>query len=443
MAKKNKKKRKPAASPSTNSKPAAGMPIEEMLRRLEPDNRQKLFAALSQTQRRQQFTFSGVSKDVSIQNTRVVNIANEDVSKNINRVLSRFPNLSQDELTKIYSKQFQEYNQELVNRNLAMSEEAIKKQDTIDLRSLGARTKVAHDMPEINISSDMAQTLMPYIKDKSTGFYRTIPCFSKGVIRTNTSRYIYFEVINLDMEKKRYSVMLRDYALLEMSDGSTIWQPGIYGTAEILSNDADEEYEIRAAEEDCVLFYEIYQQISTKSLGWNRIQRTAWKEIAIANAKTMADRLKSQETNNVVQLARLFLRYVSLSNFILESNKPKIAPGQKEKLERNKSLSNKLKSAKQADQSSESGQTPNEIPEKLIRNVGLIKIVSEKTPRVFSSKSIKNYKVPSWTSRGHTRRYKSGKVVYVKPSVHHRKALKNPDGKIPQSVINIVDNRPE
>ena len=124
------------------------------------------------------------------------------------------------------------------------------------------------------------------------------------------------------------------------------------------------------------------------------------------------------------------------------NSRPKIAPGQKDKLEHNKSISNKSKAGHKKNPDGQEKQNPNpeDIPEKIIRNVGLIRMTSARPPKVFSSKSIRNYKIPSWTARGHTRHYKSGKTVYIRPTVRHRKALKNPDGKIPQSVINIVNN---
>ena len=240
-------------------------------------------------------------------------------------------------------------------------------------------------------------------------------------------------------------VLLRDYANA-VSNGEKLWQPGVYGITTVMNEPDSDSYEIKAEEPDCTLFYDIYRQISQKELGWNRVQRTAWTEIALANAKSASDKMKQAGTNNVIQLACLFLRYITIANFILENNKPKIAPGQKEKQEHNKRISKKSKSMPK--ESSQAQEQPDNavldaIPEKLIRNIGLIKIVSTRTPKVFSSKSIRNYKIPSWTSRGHTRKYKSGKIVYVRPAVHHRKALKNQNGKIPQSVINLVDNNAE
>lgn len=363
------------------------------------------------------------------------------MSTRLHHLMKRYPSITAENMLAMYNKQFQQYNQMLVTLNLAMSKSEIQRQDTIDVCATGKPTANAQDIPELNITDDMSENMSRFIQDPETGFYHILPCFSTGVFRVNQGRYIYFQVMDLNIEQKAFRVMLRDYREVKQLSNTGVqsaWEPGIYGIAKIAYKSDTDEYEILANKEDSHLFHEIYQQISPSQLEWNRMQKDAWQYLALANAKATEAKLDAMQTNNVIELARVFMRYTTLSNFILNSHKPKIAPGQEDKQARNREIA-KSKSNKSNSNPPSDNKNP-EIPEKLVRNVGLIKITSTRTPRTPSSKSIKNYKIPSWTSRGHTRTYKSGKTVYVRPSVHHRKALKNPENKIPQSVINVIDN---
>ena len=370
---------------------------------------------------------------------QVKTIAGEDISDNVSEILYQYSPMTQAELSQIYTGMFEQYNNELQKRGLVLTEKQVKALDTIDMRGLAGQTKSPNQVPEVNLPSGMAQQVQDFVADENLSFYRMLPCFSKGAFRINTDRYIYFEVQKLDLEHKTYDVLVRDYALIPKTGGyqEPVWQGGIYGLVTIVYENTKDNYEVRAPEDSCILFSKIYQQISPKELGWDKMRKDIWRKIALSNAWSAEKLLKKSNTNNIIQLARLFMYYVMLSNFILDSNKPKIAPGQRAKQEHNKSISNKSKSRQ--NKTSEAN-TQLEIPEKLVRNVGMIRIISTRTPRTFSSKSIRNYRVPTWTARGHTRTYKSGKTVYIKPATCHRKALKDVDGKIPQSIINIVNN---
>lgn len=62
--------------------------------------------------------------------------------------------------------------------------------------------------------------------------------------------------------------------------------------------------------------------------------------------------------------------------------------------------------------------------ERKIRTIGTISITSKSVPHAPTQKSAAKYVIASWQTRGHIRHYKSGKTVYIKPSIHHRHALK-------------------
>lgn len=60
---------------------------------------------------------------------------------------------------------------------------------------------------------------------------------------------------------------------------------------------------------------------------------------------------------------------------------------------------------------------------------GTVRIDSVKPPHAFEGERTIKYKIAKWNRRGYVRTYKSGKKVYVKPAVCHRKALSEIDDK--------------
>ena len=55
------------------------------------------------------------------------------------------------------------------------------------------------------------------------------------------------------------------------------------------------------------------------------------------------------------------------------------------------------------------------MPKRIVRNVGSMKISSEKVPKVPSPETVTHYKVAVWKARGGIRHYKNGKVTTFAP----------------------------
>lgn len=365
----------------------------------------------------------------------VRNIANEDMTDLVRYFLLKYPRLSPDEFGRIYPEQFAQYNRALVETGLAMSKPDVMALDRIDMSSLARKNGEKNQIPELTVDGSIRLQVRLFSKDPDMGFYRQIPCFSEGVIRVNVERYVYFRMLHMDMESESFRVFLRDYAEVRgaLPDQPAVWQSGVYGTVDLRFRRDDGSCAIIVDPDNCGTFSSIYRQIPPKELGWDKIRREAWKHIALANAERARTKFGKAGTHPVVRLAEVFSSYVVLSNYILETNKAKLAPGQARRVSRPDTESNKsdTHAVGKPDMSRQ------DIPDKLVRNVGLIRVVSEKPPRTFSSKSSRNYKIPSWTARGHVRTYKSGKTVYVRPTVRHRKSLGSGNAKAPQSVINV------
>ena len=87
----------------------------------------------------------------------------------------------------------------------------------------------------------------------------------------------------------------------------------------------------------------------------------------------------------------------------------------------------------------EAGEIDKNPKPRIVRSMsnGLI-ISSVKIPKPMSPDTIRKYHIEAWRSRGHIRHYKSGKTVYVRESIHHRKCLANDEKSIiPQTIIKV------
>lgn len=363
------------------------------------------------------------------------NIANEDMTDLVRYFLLKYPKLSPDEFGRIYPEQFAQYNRALVEKGLAMSKSDIMALDRIDMSALARKNGEKNQIPELAVDESLRLQVRLFSKNPDMGFYRQIPCFSEGVIRVNVDRYVYFKMLGMDIESESFRVFLRDYAEVKspLPGQPAVWQPGVYGTVDLRFRRDTGSCEITVDPDNCGTFSAIYRQVPPKELGWDKIRREAWKHIAQANAERARTKFEKAGTHPVVRLAEVFSSYVVLSNYVLETNKAKLAPGQARRASNSNTESNKS----DAGAVGKPDMSRQDIPDKLVRNVGLIRVVSERPPRTFSSKSSRNYRIPSWTARGHVRTYKSGKTVYVRPTVRHRKSLGSGNTKAPQSVINV------
>lgn len=311
-----------------------------------------------------------------------------------------------------------EYNAALVERGLAKSRDALEAMDTIDIRGI-AGPRMAETPSELPSPSAMLEpdTYLAYIASEPP-LYQILPCFEKGVIRANMDRYFEFELLSVDTDARELRVFLHDYTYRRTTG---LWEPGVYGNLTLMYGLEDAQVSIKGADSDLVTFDRIYRMLDLKSLGWDNARRTLWKRTAVAHADAHKAARKSEARNDVVELARIFLAYVTICNFYLATRKPvaakRRAPG-------------KARTGKDA-QNRAAAAPP---PERLVRTVGPIRIVSARVPRPAGalSNTLRRYRVAEWTSRGHVRHYKTGKTVWIRPATHKRKALSGTAGQAPR-----------
>lgn len=263
-------------------------------------------------------------------------------------------------------------------------------------------------------------------------FYACIPCFETGVLLHSRNRITYFEIRNLDLDAERITLFLRDY----MASGTTEhMEPGISFT---VTMDAHLENGMLstgfAIDENAVEnFTNLYSRISAFELRWGPYETAMWEQVILQNAADQLARFQALNTSPAAQLSQKFCHSIIMSNFCLSNHRPKL-----EKPEPGDRSPERASSAGTA--------TPHDPNAPRVRTVGTVKFVSTRAPKCPTAKTVRQYTVASWPTRGHMRTYKSGKTVWVKPTVHYRKAL---NGKAPsadasgaQQIIVVRDNRP-
>lgn len=226
------------------------------------------------------------------------------------------------------------------------------------------------------------------------------PCFNEGTLRLQENRYIYWKVTRVDLENKQFDIKLHDYLY-----SHNTWEPGTSGLLTIKETNG-EQIEITADTQNSITYSVIYSMLSQKSMGWTDFETQIWKTTMLEHARQHENFLDSLNKHPVSELGTIFINIISYVNMALSENKPKAKP-------KTKTHKTQFKT------------TTGTPTERKLRTINTLKITSDKPPRVPTRKSIVKYTIESWTCRGHTRRLKSGRLIYVKPSVHHRKALAN------------------
>lgn len=323
-----------------------------------------------------------------------------------------------------------DYNEKLISGLGMMARRDVKSKDIVDLRPLfdlkGIPGWQAPD-PKLDFQ-DRIYVVEDY-------YYCYIPCFEEGVYHVNSDRYIYWRMTGLDTANHKLAVYLQDFVYYAEGCG---WQPGVYGNVSWKFGDPDAERqeaftghrkmacEYEAAPDAVSDYVKLYRLLDARSMPWSKQDRKAWENVVIANAREGC-RIMSDRTglDNLGSLAAIFMSYTVKTNRILSQHK---AAG------RSRPVSDREHEAYLAEKRSAHENGAPVQKERRIRTVGAISITSRERPKP-GRRAMANYTKASWETRGHIRTLRSGKKIWVKKSVHKRKALadKNPDGQAPGS----------
>lgn len=308
------------------------------------------------------------------------------------------PNEHLDIITTTQKRLLHQYAKRLIRQNIyGQTQEAITSLNMLDVSEWPlAQEKRSQEANDIIQKWGQEFHERPDIEK----FLFLCPCFNEGTLRLQKDRYIHWKVTRVDLENKQFDIKLFDYLY-----SHDTWEPGTSGLLTVTET-GGEQIEIIPDAQDNVTYSVIYSMLSPKSMGWTEFEAQIWKTTMLEHARQREEFLDSLDKHPLSELGTIFITIISYVNMALSENKPKAKP---------KTKTNKT-------QVKTTIGTP---PEKKLRTINTLKITSDKPPRVPTRKSIIKYSIESWTCRGHTRRLKSGRLIYVKPSVHHRKALAN------------------
>lgn len=344
-------------------------------------------------------------------------ITNQIDTKTVEQLYKHSP----DELKKVAKLSetvLREYNAALVRNHIGLSRAELMKQNIIDARALFDKPDNKHDLPDIRYIKNK-EKISDYIENAD--WLSCIPCFEEGVLQVNEDRFFYWKILNVNAEKKSYTIFIQDYGVQIPG----VWEVGVAICADILSND-----EFDKSKRNIILnndydeyfsanFTAIYRCLNLKKeLKWNKQKRDIWKKYIIKHAEQIDNDLKENKTTSFISLARAFCHIICYVNASLKTNKVS-------KPIHRKTITEKTVIKKE--------QKP--TPERVVRTVGTVIVKSKKPPRIPTEKTVIKYVIASWPTRGHIRHYKSGKTVYIKPTVHKRKCLQNENKETKQTIV--------
>lgn len=345
--------------------------------------------------------------------------------------------VSLEYVQKTAAKLLQEYNRRLVTDLGMMRRRDLKTKDLVDIRGiLDLANKTAWEAPDSRLSlNDKAYCMGDY-------YYCYIPCFEEGAYHINSDRYIYWIVKDLDLAAHKMTVHLQDFIYYDAG-----WQPGIYG--DVAFQFADPESEIlRAVQEKrafCCRWKELpgsisdygqlYRLLDIERFNWPKNERSVWYGTVLKHADAGRNRVEAKSgENNLGNLAAMFLNFTAKTNRILSEYKSAVKSRPVSGQEHRSYLAER-----------KAAPDPKLVPkERRIRVIGNIQVISRTKPKP-GQRALANYTKIAWNTRSHFRKLRSGKKVFVKASVHRRKALLTPENQniVPDDTpltIKLVEN---
>lgn len=260
-------------------------------------------------------------------------------------------------------------------------------------------------------------------------FLHAIPCFTEGVMHiiddtsNGESTCTHWKVNSLDVDNKELDLTIQVYSIIDRPEGN-IWAPSV----KLRYNMAfrDDAIDVEFVEKDCISMTTLCKMVPYSELHWSPFEIELWKSTAVYLSKlqegTWAD---THEYDFNGTTTHLFLVQTIVTNLMLEQNRP---------------VTNRKKpSTAKPKVETKTNFNPEVQSQRKTRTVGPISVKSISVPHAPTKKSVVKYMMESWNRRGHIRHYKSGKTVYIQPTVHHRHALKDKTSQPAPTTIKIIN----
>lgn len=279
----------------------------------------------------------------------------------------------------------------LQNEKIIDSREDIEKCDTI-------KYYLAVDSELRGRAADIPATIPngKGIKECRNNWFLLIPPLKEAVLQINRRRYMKYKIEEINEEEKSVTCSIMDYSF---DGGVWLWETWFDRCKAFIGADGSAKIEVMGLLLDDI--------VKTDNLvPWNEADKEIMQGVVIPYLERTAPE-EGEVTNRGVS----FYQAIAETNYWLMQGKPKAKRGGKSKIK------------------GVCDETGDKQKPQMIRTlVGGITIESNKIPRVANAETVRHYKVAAWNTRGHTRTLKSGKVIYIRQSVHHRKNMNGAQG---------------
>lgn len=292
-------------------------------------------------------------------------------------------------------------------KGVILSRKNLKEMDTIDYSKMITEKVDSASLPPISLTDKEKEET-----DKC--WYMILPPFKEGVIKPNRHRYIKYEICKIYEDEQSYVVELHDYGYENSVWSMNAQAIGYFKWDTTIENDLNG-YHCQYAADGFNICDIVERQYKVSKSSFDKEKRWYFDNVLIPSLR---------ETEDEHDLNSLLLHFALISiktNVQLLEGKPKAIRGSGTKIK------------------TSAGEVDKNPKPKIVRALsGGIQVKSVKIPKPVSPDSIRTYTLEAWKSRGHVRHYKSGKTVWVKESIHHRKCLQTEEKSvIPQTIIKV------
>lgn len=237
------------------------------------------------------------------------------------------------------------------------------------------------------------------VKESRNNWFLLIPPLKEAVLRINRRRYMKYKIEEINEEERSVNCSIMDYSF----DGAWLCETWLERCKAFISADGSVAIEVNGLLLDDIVKID-------NLVPWNEADKTIMQKVVVPYLERVAPK-EDELTRRGVS----FYQAIAETNYWLMQGKPKAKRGGKNTVE------------------GVCDETGDKQKPQIIRTlVGGMTIESNKIPRVANAETVRHYKVAAWNTRGHTRTLKSGKVIYIRQSVHHRK---NMNGVVAKTII--------
>lgn len=300
-----------------------------------------------------------------------------------------------------------DYNEALAELPDAIPMSEIENKNIIDL------SNIQNDA--YGYTTDVIRAYIKSLTDAGSLLPAAVPCFESGVIicppkeENNQKDHIIFSVENIDPEQNALTINIKLCQHLDFLPDVLVPITEMNLTITIMELQKDEiiTYSIKCNNAPIATHMDVLTKVPPSQLPWSELQKQAWRDIVLQNRSDVEQTNPEYVDGWITTQADNLVWAITMTNAMLSSGRLTLVKEPK------------------TSQNHSSAPSASETPARRVRTVGPVRFVSPRPPKAPTKQTIRRYVTPFWHVRGHTRTYKSGKTVYIRPNTFHRKGMED------------------